>query len=1382
MFAQLFLLFASTKLVLAEDNHDSYGCYSPSPTECSNTDQIEIASDTSMPHYCNCDNTNRNYQVTFKIPEGTTFSIPSQFFVNSKISSVTIPKNCIDIEAGAFYGSTIGTLTFQTDASPALNHDSFGEVTFTNALTLPNSYKDIPSNAFYNSYFRSSVTLPDDLTTVSDYAFYLATFNEDLIFKSKVEKLPGYSFYFATFSKAVKFENGKTAIDQNTFKQTTFVGLLTLPTELTSIPISAFESAKFRSAFSVPSKVTTISTSAFKNAQFSGNLVLPSTLNTISSNAFEEAEFTGSITFQNTETSIQSSAFKGAVFHQTLALPTALETIPSNTFEKAVFQHSITFPNVLETISASAFEGAQFTDTISLPASLETIGASAFKSCIFNSDTILNFGSSLETIGNTAFQDSNLQSISFDSKAKLESIGEKAFEGLFQLKVVGDSKTLYSETISESAFEGDENLDFTSITSENVNRFAFRNCFNLEAKEGILILADGSVQEAAFINCKKLSGGLKVEDPTYSTVRSSIGKRAFMDTGLTYLHLPHIRSISEDAFRNCVSLKGATDKEYQELFVDSISGHAFDGDILLHYDTIKSENIAGYAFQYCRNLGSNITLLGKKDDDDEITLGKVGEYSFYSCDQLGTVTFDISPFNDYETIPTKYEMSIPQYAFAKSGLTGPLVIPPNINQISQYAFSNCPNINELQINRQYSIPLEIKNDAFRNSNIGKELVIPKYVTSLESRSFANTPIESLTIEGTTFTQTTEEIQTGPDGNPVIVYDYEDLTTTIESNAFRDCSNLQTLIFGNDSITINGNSFRGCHPKTLQLGNVNSIPTDAFVGMSLIDSAISIPDSITTIGDRAFSECSNIPSITISPNSKLTSIGNAAFYKCKKIESIVIPPGVTKISEYAFYQCENLKEITILSRLDSNSNPSSITIEDYAFYGCIQLTKTLTLPEGLTSIGEGAFQGCTKLGGPITFPYSLTTIKERAFMECRSLTGSLNFDVNVEEVGKYAFRDCQGLNGINIIDYYGEDSYTIYLHEGAFYGCSGLKGDLNIPIRCQLIRVIERDPNDDSIITRYETSSNVFKGCSSLDGQLTLPATIKEIPAGTFCDCSSLNGQVKNDLEYIGREAFKNCVKLTGSVDLSSYDHSRFVGSYAFYNCTGLNGQLIFRELSDEIFIKIGEYAFYNCNGLTGPLNCSSLSVIEKYAFTGCRGLNGSLIFGLYLLKVGEYAFADCTGFSGTLSFRSIMDNELSIEESAFKGCTGFKDGTLLIIMDRSNSAMKPSGGYYLKIERNAFEDTKFKDIRYIGRDQPDCDCDIGIPSRKGIHTSSNYEGKSFCGNPLHKSKLSGGAIAGIVIACIVVVALIVALVVYFILKNKRNGDKSEAEVEMNQDP
>lgn len=108
--------------------------------------------------------------------------------------------------------------------------------------------------------------------------------------------------------------------------------------------------------------------------------------------------------------------------------------------------------------------------------------------------------------------------------------------------------------------------------------------------------------------------------------------------------------------------------------------------------------------------------------------------------------------------------------------------------------------------------------------------------------------------------------------------------------------------------------------------------------------------------------------------------------------------------------------------------------------------------------------------------------------------------------------------------------------------------------------------------------------------------------------------------------------------------------------------------------------------------------------------------------------------------------------------------------------------YFLKIGNEAFDNTKFGDIYYLGRFQPDCDYDIGISQIKGIHTSSNYANKTFCNYPIHKNKLSGGAIAGIVIACVVVVALIVALIVYFVIKMKRNKDKSEGEVEMNGDP
>ncbi|KAK8839208.1 hypothetical protein M9Y10_032137 [Tritrichomonas musculus] len=1461
MLFPLILIFAIIRLVLAEEADYIYGCYS-TPDDCPSVNSVEIKNAYSWPHYCDCNA--RDYQVVFKISETTTFKIPSQFFANSKISRISIPKNCQEIEGGAFFGSTIQAFSFETDAAPTLSEGAFSSVTFTGSLSLPksNSGSSMIGSYVFLSSVLNSITLPDDLSSINSFAFFKATFKGDLTLTKNLVSVEDSAFESATFEKTVNFQNKNTVIRQKAFKDATITGQLLLPTELktlspntfenaeikanleiptgvTNIPFEAFKDAKIRKDFALHDKITTVSTSAFENAKFdkaftfhskntyidqkafkdatitgkftlpselksialntfenteinsdlkipddvetipsnafkgatiNGDFTLPNKLRTISSNAFEKTKFKKLVKFSRERTEILKEAFIGAVFSETLELPSETSakdddqksvsySISDSAFKNAVFHNSITFPSKLQKIFANAFYKAEFTNDISFPTTLQTIGYRAFYSCIFSLTNSLEFGESIIEIGESAFQGSNIQSISFNQKAKLTTIGQYAFQGTFQMTVSTKSSTLYAETINNGAFQGAESIDFSSITSKHIEKNAFMDCYNLVVTNGILILPDGYIKEAAFLNCRKLNGPLTINEPDKESSEdeppSFIDQYAFMNTGITHLNAPHLKYIQQKAFYNCVLLQGPSDEKYKELYVDTIYENAFDGDTLLNYNTIKSKSISQYAFRLCQKLQANIVILGTKDNTRESSVKPLGDHSFYSCDKLGNLSIDISHLNNYQNfVPPNQKVVISKYAFAKSGLTGPLTIPHIVEEIENYAFSDCPNINELKIIRQNQDTLIIKDGAFRNSNIGKDLVIPEFVIQVCDKSFANTAIETLTIDGTSYSYY--------DNNK---NEYVSLKTEVEPNAFSDCTKLKTLTFGNGSISIDESSFRGSHITSLQMGNVETIPNNAFIGMSLLDKPVVIPDSVTSIGARAFSECYLIPSITISPSSKLTEIGVAAFYKCKTIESIVIPPLVQKIDNYAFYQCTNLKTISILSRVSDKEDPSTPGI----------------IIENSLSIGDYAFYGCS-----LEFPFSLTSIGDFAFSQCAKLKGGLKIDINVDTIGKYAFRDCSGLDGkLQIVEHYSNNKnpHEITLSEGAFYGCSGLTGDLTIPIHCVLYTVRQETDEYGNQKDVYEYNNNVFKGCTKLNGQLYLPDSIERIPSGTFCNCQNLNIQLKDNLVYIGNQAFMNCAKLTGTLDLSNYDYSNNpIGSYAFSNCTGLNGQLIFKELSDEVFITIGEYAFYNCNGLTGELNCSSLMIIGHHAFAGCSGFTGPLKFSIYLLKVGEYAFADCTGFSGQLSFRSIMDNELSIEESAFQGCTGFKDGSLLITMDRSNSDKKPSSTYYLKIERNAFKDIKFKDIRYIGITQPDCDCDIGLPSRKGIHTSSNYEGKSFCGNPLHKSKLSGGAIAGIVIACIVVVAVIVFLIVFFILKNKKNKDQSEGEVEMNQDP
>ena len=159
--------------------------------------------------------------------------------------------------------------------------------------------------------------------------------------------------------------------------------------------------------------------------------------------------------------------------------------------------------------------------------------------------------------------------------------------------------------------------------------------------------------------------------------------------------------------------------------------------------------------------------------------------------------------------------------------------------------------------------------------------------------------------------------------------------------------------------------------------MTSIGERAFDGCYNLTS-ITIPNSVTSIGDCAFHFCSSLTAFygkySSSDNRCLivdgvlnsfapeglteytipdgvTSIGNRALDRCRYLTSITIPDGVTSIGDEAFYNIEKLKRINI---------PDSVTsIGDEAFYFCANLPKII-IPENVTSIGKGAFDECRKL--------------------------------------------------------------------------------------------------------------------------------------------------------------------------------------------------------------------------------------------------------------------------------------------------------------------------------------------------------------------------------------------------------------------------------------
>ena len=206
-------------------------------------------------------------------------------------------------------------------------------------------------------------------------------------------------------------------------------------------------------------------------------------------------------------------------------------------------------------------------------------------------------------------------------------------------------------------------------------------------------------------------------------------------------------------------------------------------------------------------------------------------------------------------------------------------------------------------------------------------------------------------------------------------------------------------------------------------SVTTIGDSAFSGCSSLTS-ITIPKGVTTIGDSAFSGCSSLTSITIPKG--VTTIGDSAFSGCSSLTRITIPEGVTSIGRYAFTNCVSLTSISIpesvlsiegqafssCSNLTSITIPKSVASISYeVFRDCVNLTN-ITIPEGVTSIGDGAFYNCISLTS-INIPEGVTSIGNSAIYNCKNLT-SITIPEGVTSIGDFAFGYCRSLTSITCL--------------------------------------------------------------------------------------------------------------------------------------------------------------------------------------------------------------------------------------------------------------------------------------------------------------------------------------------------------------------------------
>ena len=184
----------------------------------------------------------------------------------------------------------------------------------------------------------------------------------------------------------------------------------------------------------------------------------------------------------------------------------------------------------------------------------------------------------------------------------------------------------------------------------------------------------------------------------------------------------------------------------------------------------------------------------------------------------------------------------------------------------------------------------------------------------------------------------------------------------------------------------------------------------------LDSVYSIRKGVKIIANHAFSWCFYSLKSIIIPDS-VTSIGDGAFSECHSLKSINIPDSVTRIGYSAFKSCGGLTSISI--------PPSVTTIEDGTFLGCHSL-RNINIPDTVTRIGRSAFEDCDSLTS-INIPPSLTTIEDGTFLCCHSLR-NINIPDTVTSIEDYAFSECNSLKNINI------PNGVTWIGDSAFESC------------------------------------------------------------------------------------------------------------------------------------------------------------------------------------------------------------------------------------------------------------------------------------------------------------------------------------------------------------
>ena len=1083
-------------------------------------------------------------------------------------------------------------------------------------------------------------------------------------------------------------------------------------------------------------KVTSIADSAFREKSIT-SVVFGQYVESIGNYAFYSCQSLNELDFSKSSVkTIGDYAFTVCKSLESIEFPDSLESVGYGAFSAytdgyygsyvASSLKSVKFGGGLKSIESYAFYENRALNTVKFTGdALTSIGYRSF----YNTDiTELDLSGANASIGTSAF--SNCNSLRTVKLSGVNTIESGAFYGCDELVNLEMSDTL--TTIEGSAFCSCTSLK-TVIFSDSVTTIAdgsFTDCTGLES----VTIGKGctSVTASAFTrNVNLVKFDVSEDNESYTSVdgvlynkektavvcypKSLSGEYVIPDT---------VTSIEKAAFENCNKLTKITIGSG----VETVNPYAFNQCNLLATVVFKDSDTANKkicerAFYYCGSLT-------EVDFGNAVT--SIGDYAFTICSKIKSLEFPdsltsigqfaFSPYTD-RTGGTYKESNlesvkfgtglktIGNYAFyddrkiSKLEFTG-----DNLTSIGSYAFYDNLALEELNLSGDN---VSIGDNAFNNCNKLKTVNLKSGIKSIGSYAFRDCTV----LDDIKLCSELETIGAYAFYNCGNLQSIEipDNVTKIDNNTFENCSSLKSVSIGKSCTTISATAFNNAtklEKITVSADNekyssvdgalLNKEKTSIILYPKSKSGEFVIPDTVTSIADRAFSSCPNLTKITIGANvesvgayafsscSALTDvvfkdstikkkvIGLYAFYNCQALSNVDFGNAVTSIGSFAFMIDKSLESIEFPDSLESigrcafscydygttgsyfASNLKSVkfgsglkSIADYAFYENRALNTVKFTGVALTSIGRESF--CNIAITELDLSGTDTSIDREAFYNCNSLeTVKLS---GVKTIGQNAFYNCRKLTSVEL----SENLTTI--ESGAFQSCVALK---NIDIPNKVTKLNDNTFSNCSSLKNVSIgsgctsiSTTAFDGTSSID-RITVSEDNKNytVVDGVLYnkDMTTLvlypknrSGEfaVPDTVTTIANSAFDSSPNLT---KVTIGKNVKTIGASAFGECKSLK-TVIFED-SDTVQKTICDYAFYKCPVLTTVDFGNAVKSIGNYAFYSCQSLN-KLDFSKNSVKtIGDYAFTVCKSLESIEfpdSLESIGYGAFSANTNGYRG-------------------------------------------------------------------------------------------------------------------------------------